>query len=222
MGRYYLPLPKLSGSQVSFLSSNLSKRGFTVRTSGRLLHAGAKGSRVTVDPNGLAWSSSELLDAIAPAVPELLSFPKEAVEREGNQNPYFSIKKTQGGLSQIQLFTRMESSRLWSELRKERLIGLTPDERLAICSLLGRLDVTIACLTDYADETSFPVRVGAAQYYRSTIPVSEFLDNLSTTTHSARRNTYVPRDSILRVRSSGKRLGAPSPEELGEWCYLTL
>jgi hypothetical protein len=222
LGRYYLPLPKLNSVQVQFLSQHLRDRGFTVHVGKRILLAVAGTSRITVNPAGLSSSSGELLDAISPAIPSLLSFDKERVTNDlVDQQPlYFSPKKSKAGTLEIQLFTRMEGFRTWTELRKTGLCGLTPDEEAVIASLLQTGDGSVECVTDFLSETSFPLRLGRVQYFLSRIPVDEFVSTLRTVSKSSRRNSYLPRDSTLRVRVEKKfDLGA-DPGGLGEWCYL--
>jgi hypothetical protein len=222
LGRYYLPLPKLNALQVQFLSHHLQERGFSIRAGSRLVRAAAGTTKLTVDPAGLSWSSGELLDAIAPAIPMLLTFPKErAVSDNLDQRYlYFGAKRIKGRRLEIQLFTRMESLSLWTQLRKVGLCGLTPDEKKVIASLLGAAEGTVECVTDYLSEMSSSVQLGRRQYYRSRLSINEFVSTLRTVSHSSQKNSYLPRESILRVTVTKGFDIRSALDGLGEWCYL--
>ena len=222
LDRYYLPLPKLNTSQLRYLSQNLRDRGFRVRVGPRLLRASADSINLSVDPAGLSWSSKEVLDAITPAIPRLLAFPKEtaAAGLLDKHLLYFRAKRVRGRKYDVHLFTRMESLHTWTELRKEGLSGLTPDEKKVIGSLLASAEGAVQCVTDYVSENSSPVQFDRRQYYRSTIPVAEFLSTLRTVSEYSRRNSYLPRESILRV-TLDKTAAQPSLEGLDEWCYVS-
>jgi hypothetical protein len=222
LGRYYLPLPKLNASQAQFLLRHFQDRGFSVRTGNHLMNATAGKTRLTVDPAGLSWSSGELLDPIAPAIPTLLAFSKErAVSNDLDQRYlYFSAKKIKERRLEIQLFTRMESLRTWTALRNVGLCGLTPDEKAVIASLLGGAEGNVECVTDYFSEMSSSMPLGRKQYYRSTISIDEFVSTLRTLSHSSQKNSYLPRESILRVRVNERFDSHSALDALGEWCYL--
>src|SRR5712692_6734347 len=75
LGRHFLPLPKLADAHLAILSSHLEARGFSVRlggSKGKLV--AVKGTqRIAIDGAlGLASSSTDMLDALAPAIPDLL------------------------------------------------------------------------------------------------------------------------------------------------------
>ncbi|MDA4122782.1 MAG: hypothetical protein OK456_06340 [Thaumarchaeota archaeon] len=222
LDRYYLPLPKLNTSQLSYLSQNLQNRGFRVKVGPRLLRASASSINLSVDPGGLSWSSKEVLDAITPAIPRLLAFPRETVAGGPLDKHllYFRAKRVRGRKYDVHLFTRMESLHTWTELRKEGLCGLTPDEKKVIGSLLASAEGTVECLTDYVSEDSSPVQFERRQYYRSTIPVAEFLSTLRSVSEASKRNSYLPRESILRV-TLDETTAQPSLDGLDEWCYLS-
>ena len=220
--RYYLPLPKLNARQVEFLLRNLQDRGFRTRAGSRLLRITAGATAVSVDPAGLSWSHGELLDAIAPAIPSLLAFAKGAAAnaRLDPRYVYFSAKKVRGRLIEFQFFTRMESLRTWTELRRVGLCGLTPDEKAVIESLLEGAEGTVECVTDYFSEKSSPILIGRRLYYRSTISVDEFAATLRTVSQSSQRNSYLPRESILRMTTKDRFEFRHVFEGLGEWCYV--
>jgi hypothetical protein len=196
------------------LEDRLSGEGFRLKTEGVRLTAAAGSSRVTVLRSGLAWSSGDLQDLLAPAVPELLRMPAEAVEF----NPYFAAKRLRGVL-EAQFFTRMEGLGLWTALRKERACGLTPDEKLAVSRTLKGTKEAVECVTDYPTEGGEMFQVGKYLYYRSLVPAAEFISRLRTVSHSFRKNCYLPRSSVVRVKA-GFRDEAGLTEETGEWCFL--
>jgi hypothetical protein len=177
-------------------------------------------SRITVNPAGLSSSSGDLLDAISPAIPSLLSLDRVANDLVDRQPLYFSPKKSKVGTLEIRLFTRMEGFRTWTELRKAALCGLTPDEEAVISSLLRTGDGSVECVTDFLSETSFPLRLGRVQYFLSRVSVDEFVSTLRTVSKSSRRNSYLPRDSTLRVRVEKNFDLDADLGGLGEWCYL--
>jgi hypothetical protein len=224
--RYFLPLPKLADSQLADLSSHLKARGFTVRggsNKGRVV--ALKGTqRIAVDGAlGLASSSADLLDALAPAIPDLLGYPRQEawkVTRDVAAR-YFSLKRS-GTSAKLQLFPRLESLSTWTCLRKDGLSGLTADEAAVLKHLLGKAQAgsQIECVTARPRKGSSPLQIGRNLYHRSAIPVTEFLSSLRTIESGAEGlASYMPRDSVIalhRVRIDTRLVA----EELGEWCYL--
>jgi len=152
----------------------------------------------------------------------LLSIDKEEAVSESldQRYLYFIAKRVRDRRLEIQLFTRMESSRTWTELRKVGICGLTPDEKAVVVSLLGGAEGTVECVTDYLSEVSSSMRLGSRQYYRSTISIDEFVSTLRTISESSRRNSYLPRESILRVTAKEYFDARSALDGLGEWCYL--
>jgi hypothetical protein len=114
----------------------------------------------------------------------------------------------------------MEGLRTWTELRKDGLCGLTPDEKSVIASLLGAAEGNVECMTDFISDSSIPMRLGRRPFYRSSIPVDEFISTLMTVSQKSRRNSFLPRGSILRVTMKEKPDAQTVLGELGEWCYL--
>src|SRR5438132_3058076 len=142
LGRHFLPLPKLADSQLAFLSSHLQARGFSVRRGSRRSRLVAvKGTqRVAIDGAlGLASSGADMLDALAPAIPDLLASPGAAGVRltADVAGRYFSLKRS-GTSAKLQLFPRLESLSTWTCLRKDGLSGLTPDEATVLKHLFRR------------------------------------------------------------------------------------
>jgi len=214
LDRYYLPLPKLTPRQLQALGKRLATKGFLVKDDGYTLSAEDHSHRMTILRSGLAWSNGELLDALAPAVPSLLSLPREPVEA----NPYFAAKKLSDGF-ELQFFPRMEGLRIWTELRRSGLSGLTPDEKAAVSGVLIGSDRNVECVTDYPTDGCSVLQVGRMQYFRSSVPAGEFTSMLRTVSSSSSRNCYLPRSSLIRVKA--KSLPEfPTAEDLGDWCFL--
>lgn len=216
MDRYYLPLPKLTLRQLQAFEERLASSGFSVRREGDFLKAEDTSCRLTISRSGLAWSGCEMLDAVSPAIPGLLRFPREPVAA----NPYFTAKKMQGGF-EVQFFPRMEGLRIWSALRSTGESGLTPDEKAVVSQVLAGADQPIECVTDYPTQGCSVLRMGRTQYYHSSVPASEFVSRLRSLSTSYPKNCYLPRSSVIRVTS--KFLPPVSiGKELGEWCYLDI
>lgn len=217
--RYFLPLPKLNGSQLELLVKRLEVSGFRVSVGGTI--RARKGERaLTVEGSGLAWSNMELIDPLAPVIPALLSVRKTRVR----ENPYFSAKLTNGRY-RAQLFLRMEALGTWEELRKDDLSGLAPDEAAVISSLLEERRGGILGVTDYPREESRILQFGKKVYYESMIDASEFIANLRSIERRGVRNSYVPRNSVIEVevtRAPSVRRIADILSSLDEWCYLSV
>lgn len=212
--RYYLPIPKLTPAQLAFLGADMSARGFTVST-GTRLRARMQDAKLVVSASGVAWSSSELLDPLLPSVARALSLPKAPWET----NPYFVSKRARGA-SEVHFFPRLEASGRWSALRRQGDCGLTPDEAVVLRHIFADHTEEIDCVTDYPTEGCSPTQAGRHAFYRSRIPLSEFLGNLRTISQRRSRNSYLPRSSVFRLKEGPKALDSMTPLELGQWCYL--
>ncbi len=225
LGRYFLPLPKLNDAQIAGVFSHLAGRGFKVQMSGGpgKLTATKGAQRIAVDGRlGVAGSGSDMLDAIAPAIPSLLASRRADGGHEGDLGErYFSLKRSRGSV-QLQLFPRLESLRAWTSLRRDGLCGLTPDEAAVVGHLLGKASSSqrVECVTAIPREGSIPLQIGRNLYYRSEVPVAEFVSSIATIyTGAGKSACYLPRDSVIAV--AGMRIDARiSAEELGEWCLL--
>jgi hypothetical protein len=226
LGRYFLPLPKLTGAQLGLLSAHLERRGFSVRPgSGPSKRVALKGAqRIALDGAlGLAASSSDVLDALAPAIPATLSLPRQESGRAGADAAalYFSLKRS-GASTELQFFPRMESLRTWSCMRRDGLCGLTPDEAAVLKHLLGRASgySQLECVTAKPRQGSSAFQVGRKLYYKSTMPIAEFLDSLRTIdSGDADSASYLPRDSVISL--PGVRVDTHVPTvDLGEWCFV--
>jgi len=225
LGRYFLPLPKLSNAQLTHLSAHLEGRGFSVRAgSGEGRRIALKGvQRIAIDGAlGLASSGDDMLDALAPAVPTLLASrrPEAAIAGVDVAALYFSLKGSAAS-RELQLYPRLESLRTWTCLRRDGLCGLMPDEAVVLRRLFGRASSAsqVECVTAKPRDGSRALQVGRNVYYRSTMPVVDFLSSLRTIdSDGADSASYLPRDSVIALH--GVRVDTRIAEdELGEWCY---
>jgi hypothetical protein len=223
--RYLLPLPKLIGLQLDVLTAHLEQRGFNVRLGGgpskRIALRGTQ--RISIDGGlGLASSASDMLDAVAPAIPEILAAPRVGSGSKTGQDMadrYFSVKRS-GASTQLQLFPRLESLRTWTCLRRDGLCGLTPDEAAVLRHVLGRASSAsrVVCVMATPRSGSRRFQVGRNLYFESAVPVSEFLSSLRTIdSGQADSASYLPRDSVIAL--PGVKLDTRlAGDELGEWC----
>ncbi len=225
LGRYLLPLPKLTSAQVSLLSAHLEGEGFrlSVGADPRRLTAMKYRQRITIDGGlGLASSGSDVLDALGPAVPELLSSERSESGKVGSKaTAYFSLKRS-GGSTELQFFPRMESLRTWTCLRKDGLCGLTPDEAVVLNHLLGKASGTssVECVTARPRDGSKPLQFGKNVYYKSTVRVKEFLSSLRTIESGGEQSdSFLPRDSVMAVAHAHVETRLDRAE-LGEWCFF--
>jgi hypothetical protein len=211
---FYLPLPKLTREQMRTLEDRLLSNGYAVKTDGERLRAESGSGNLTIVRSGLARSAGEMLDALAPALPELLLCPREPT----SVNPYFVAKNLHGWF-EVQLFPRMEGLRLWTALRRAGECGLTPDEKAVVSQVLHDVDQPLECVTDYPTEGCSVLQVNKKQYFRSLVPADEFVSRLRTISSTFSRNCYLPRSSIIRVKATSLPSRSVG-DELGEWCYL--
>lgn len=224
--RYLLPLPKLADAQVALVSAHLGERGFSVRSGSRpsKIIASRGSQRITIDGAlGLAASGDDMLDALAPAIPALLASGRNRAAEPSAELAalYFSLKHS-GASAQLQFFPRMESLRTWTGLRRDGLCGLTPDEAEVIKRLLGKASGSslLECVTAKPSQASTTIQVGRNIYYKTKLPVSEFLSSLRTIDSKGADNaSYLPRVSVISLPGVHVE-GRISRAELGEWCFL--
>ncbi len=222
IGAFFLPLPKLAKAQIEGLSSNLQARGFKVKPGGETgkIVATRGATRISIDGRlGLARSREDMLDALAPSVPEVLAAGRVAAWP--NASGRYFVLSTSEGKVRIRLSPRLESVRTWTCLRKDGLCGLTPDEAAVIKRILGCFpkSAVVGCVTSKPGDASEPFQVGNRRYYSTSIPVSEFVSTLGTVESVALGSaSFLPRSSTLTLpgRSAKLRLGA---DDLGEWCF---
>jgi len=214
LGRFFVPLPKLSSAQALFLEQRMVERGFSVRAANRAI--GRKGGpQVTIELSGLAWSNGDLLDAIGPAIPELLSFPKET----SSADPYFVMKRSPGSC-ELQFFPRMESGRIWSALRAEGKCGLTPDEGLMVRRQLKGVNNLTNCVSGNPRSGSSRIQIGRTPYYESALPGDVLASSLRVIDSNPAGNAYLPKSATLKFDGGVRFPESPVDNDLGEWCYL--
>lgn len=220
-GRYYVPLPKLTGLQVATIDNRLKAVGFRT-TSTALLRAVKGGVAVTVDKAGLCWSNEDLTDILIPAIPAILSSKKQTVAARSLANEYFEVRKQEGVLL-LRLSPRLETSSHWRLLRTADSCALTPDERAVFCFLFNHSSLKSEVLTDYPTEGCTVRRMGRKQYYSSLISGEEVADSLREVGTRRSRNSYLPRDSLVWLSSLEFSLGELSTvlHGLGEWSFFT-
>jgi hypothetical protein len=220
-GRYYVPLPKLTSLQVEIINQRLKAVGFRTSAAG-ILRAAKESLAVTVASEGLCWSNHDLTDILVPVVPSVLTSKKRPVSIRSLADKYFGAKRQDDGVL-LRLSPRLETSSLWRFMRAADSCALTPDEHAVFSFLLRHSSLESEILTDYPTEGCRVRRIGRKQYYSSRISGEEAADTLRDLGTRGSRNSYLPRDSLLRLSSLGVRLGELSDvlRGLGEWCYFT-
>jgi len=216
-GKHYLLLPKLNAKQVAILGRRLERKGFSVRRTSILSGLSTKGS-IYIDPSGLCWSSVDPEDAVLPAVPDLLSCPKEAIPLAEMEALY--LRRSGSKRNPIgKLSTRVEWGTLWDELRASGDCGLTPDERsVALAVLRGE---TSRLVTESIGEDSAPLVCGRRRYFETSMGFKEVELTLGTAGELRSGRSYLPRDDVLKF--GGKRVTSDLEDalkELGEWCFF--
>lgn len=219
-GRYFALLPKLTGLQVATFEERLKALGFRTNSTD-LLRAVKGGVTVTLDKAGLCWSNRDVTDILVPATPSVLSSKKQTVATRLLASAYFEVKKREGGLV-LRLSPRLESSLHWRLLRAADSCALAPDEHAVYRLLFANSSLESEVLTDYPTEGCAVRRIGRKQYYSSIISGDEVADTLKEVGTSHPRNSYLPRDSLLRLSSLKVSPGALAAvlQDLGEWCFF--
>ncbi len=177
---------------------------------------------VHLDASGLATSNKDLLDPIAPLMPELLEAKKEEVPLEELASMYYTAKRASRRLH-LRLSVRAESLGLWRKLRAEGESLLTPDEAAVLRLFLKGAKGLVEVVTDYPKEGSKIKQIGARLYYLSAIDPDEFASDLRTVEGSGRRNAYLPSSATLILDRSGLPMKSKMIEllsNLGEWCFF--
>ena len=221
LGRYYTLLPKLTLPQVRNFADRLKRNGFHVEPS-PMLTARSREGVVHVDASGLCWSSFNPSDSILPAIPEVLAFPKQTIPLKELRGKYFSPTKS-GANTVVHFSVRMESASLWRALRASGECGLAPDEHTVASFILRHSEGTCKLVTDFPAAGSVPLMCGRKRYFISSLEKSQAELTLREAGEKNVRNSYVRRDSTIRLEASSSsrddllRLF----EELGEWCFFS-
>lgn len=222
LDKWFLPLPKMGGRPLSVLSEHLESGGFRVRRrSGTDKLMATRGSfRISVDGRlGLASSGGDMLDALGPAIPKLLESGKGSVSSSKDVSALYVSSRRSRGRTLLQLLPRLESLRTWTCLRREGLSGLTADEAVALKSALRFAPPggTLTCVTVTPRGGSSPFQVGPRMFFRSVLPVTDFLSSLRTMGSVGSDSAFAPRDSVIEVKGPPVQ-GRVTAGELGEWC----
>jgi hypothetical protein len=214
-GKHYLLLPKLNAKQMKIIAERLVRKGFSVDLAS-MLQAKSRGHSIVVDPAGLCWSSMDPDDTIIPAIPDLLSCPKQSIPLRDLEGLYL-----RRGTSFAKMRTRLESGCHWDSLRANDESGLTPDERSVVLALLKSM-ATCRLMTDFVREGQTPQIFGRRRYFETSVDFEEAASTLRTAGERHHRNSYLPRDGIFGFsRGESPRAFGRTLPELGEWCFYT-
>lgn len=215
-------MPKLNDAQVEILCERLTRLGYKLRV-GSKIKASMGSSVVWLESRGIAYSSSDLLDPIAPVIPRLLEMEKRRVAPQSLVEMYYAAKHL-GKSLRVRFNTRIESFSTWRELRSADETGLTPDEALVMKVLFDHARGRIQAIVDYPTETARLTQIGRRVYFDSSLEVTEFVSNLRILGQRNRRNAYLPRNCMIDLanfRLPGANDIGRLSEELGEWCYYS-
>ena len=220
-GSEYLLLPKLVPSQLEILSNRLSKTGFEVDR-GPALVAKRPGQAIHISPVGTCWSNRDPMDAVAPAIPDLLRVQKQPTRTGAVMRAYFRAERA-GSRTSFRFLPRVEFGSLWAELRRSDACGIMPDEHsvvsFALSTGLGKCEV----LTDFPAEGSRVRVLGNRQYYTSPLPCPEAASTFRRAGRKQERNSYLPRDAAVEFDSVNlipRKQWTDLLRGLGEWCFL--
>jgi len=217
----YLLLPKLVPSQLETLSDRLSETGFMV-SAGTTLTAKRRGQTIHVSTAGICRSNRDPMDAVAPAIPDLLRAKKEPTPVSAVMSAYFRSERV-GQRILLRFLPRIESGSLWARLRRTDTCGVTPDENSVASFVLSCGIGHCKMTTDFPLEGSRVRVLGGRQFYDSSLPCSEAAATLRLAGQRRERNTYLPEDGVVELDSiehpaRGRWVGLL--KDLGEWCYL--
>jgi len=216
--KHYLLLPKLNSFQIRILAKRFSEVGPVKR--GATLAVNSRDGTIRVSEEGLCWSSFDPSDVVLPAIPPLLSCPKEKIPVKTVQSKYFRASKSREEVT-YHILPRLESSSRWRELRASGGCALAPDEHAVFSFLLGKTRGKCEMITDYFVDGSTPLVLGRKRYFESKLDPDEAVSTLGAVGERRQRNSYIPRDGILRlspVRGISRRDWVDLFAGLGEWC----
>jgi hypothetical protein len=145
----------------------LENKGYSVRAARRVTAKSREGT-INISSSGLCWSSFDPADAVLPAIPDALSFPKEPVPLRTLKAMYFETARI-GGRTMVRLSTRLEFSFLWDQLRASGRCGLTPDESAVASLFIRKASGDCELLADFPTEGAVPRICGRMRYFDSSI-----------------------------------------------------
>jgi hypothetical protein len=214
-GKHYLLLPKLNAMQMRIVAGRFEMKGFSVHLTS-CLQARSRGNSIMVDPSGFCWSSADPEDAVIPAIPDLLSCPKQVIPQRDLEGLYL-----RQGTSFAKIRTRVESGHIWDYLRASDESGLTPDERSVALALLKSM-TGCRLMTDFVREEQMPRIFGRKRYFETSIDFEEAESTLRYSGERRPRNSYLPRDGIFKLSGSEVHPAFEKAlEDFGEWCFYT-
>ena len=217
-GKHHILLPKLNSSQIEVLTKRFAEMG-PVRRDAFLAVTSRQGT-IGVSKTGHCWASFDPSDVVLPAVPALLSCPKEGAPLETVRGKYLGMSKSHDGLT-TRVLPRLESSSSWRGLRKLGGCALAPDEHAVASFILKRVRGECKMVTDFLVDGSTPLVFGGKRYFDSKLNADEAALTLRRVGERSQRNSYIPQDGMLGlvpVSSIGRRDWIDLFTELGEWC----
>jgi hypothetical protein len=220
-GKHYLFLPKLNTLQIELLDSRFSEIGI-VRRAPTLAVSSRKGV-IRVSEEGLCWSSFDPSDAVLPAIPALLSCPREEASMETVKGKYFRVSKSKEGTT-FHILPRLESSSRWRELRASDGCALAPDEHAVVSFLVERARGNCEMITDFLVDGSTPLVLGRRRYFDSRLDPDEATSTLRVAGERGQRNSYIPRNGrfdLSTMSAPSRRDWSDLFADLGEWCSFT-
>ncbi|HXW95245.1 MAG TPA: hypothetical protein VEJ19_06030 [Nitrososphaerales archaeon] len=220
-GKYYLLLPKLNSVQIEILARRLSEVGVVRR--GAALVATSREGTIRVSDEGLCWSSFDPSDAVLPAVPALLSFPKEEAPMETIKGKYLRASGSKGKVN-VCILPRLETSSWWRELRASGGCALAPDEHAVVSFLLERVRGNCEMITDFLVDGCNPIVLGRKRYFDSKVSSGEAVSTLRVVGERSQRNSYIPGDGNFRISwisAVTERDWTDLFAYMGEWCSFT-
>jgi len=219
--RHYLLLPKMTLVQMGVLERRLASLHYSTELSDQLTARSREGT-IHISSSGVCWSAIDPTDAILPALPNILTSPKEQIPLGALKALYFEHSKSKGRAT-LRISTRIESYNLWDELRASGGCGLAPDEHAMASFLMRRAAANCEVLTDFPTEESTVRVCGRRRYYDSRLDSSQAANVLRSVGGKALRSSYLHRDGFVTLGGFDE----PSPkdwtevfEDLGEWCYF--
>jgi len=217
-GKYYLLLPKLNSLQIETLARRFSEIG-TVRR-GATLALSLRDGTIRVSDEGLCWSSIDPSDVVLPAIPALLSCPREEVSIETIKSKYFRTSRSKEGAT-FHFLPRLEYASRWQELRASDGCALAPDEHTLVSFVLVRYTGNCEMITDFYIDRSAALVLGRKRYFNSRLDPDEAASTLRVVGERGRRNSYIPKDGKIGPSPSSTRNEKDWVDlfaELGEWC----
>ena len=180
-------------------------------------------SKIHIDPSGLCRSTTDIADLIIPLIPDILSLEKQPIPIDELKSLYLTTGRI-GRKTTIRVSTRLESCNLWESMRATDSCGLSPDEHAVSSFLFEHARGVCEVVTDFAEAGSVIRMLGKRRYFDSKIDPSMAATTLRVVGAKSARNSYLPRDGMLRLANFEN----PSAvdwlsifKELGEWCYFT-